>query len=190
MKLPVLKIAALAMVTTVTGCGGGSDSEPAKALDLAKALLSKTDAAWATSVPTPSGVAALRDGCYVADGYNRTTATAAAETKLADYTASNAYRVGSKRQNVTVLSDDTTLNADKTERRLIKVRYSIAFADGSVDNKVEDTLVVGSSSGECATLTEVVGGKPAGIADCLVRIDPLKLWPNRAAPSGDGAGEW
>ena len=151
MKLPVLKIAALAMVTTVTGCGGGSDSEPAKALDLAKALLSKTDAAWATSVPTPSGVAALRDGCYVADGYNRTTATAAAETKLADYTASNAYRVGSKRQNVTVLSDDTTLNADKTERRLIKVRYSIAFADGSVDNKVEDTLVVGSSSGECAT---------------------------------------
>mgnify|MGYP003485227218 CR=1 FL=1 len=50
--------------------------------------------------------------------------------------------------------------------------------------------IVHVPSGEYATLTEVVGGKPAGIADCLVRIDPLKLWPNRAAPSGDGAGEW
>jgi hypothetical protein len=57
-------------------------------------------------------------------------------------------------------------------------------------NQSQPAKIVHDPAGVYAALTEVLGGKPAGIAACPVRIDPLKLWPNRAAPSGDGAGEW
>ena len=126
-------------------------------MEAASALLAAYDQSLATTLPaTGADRFALLDGCYLGDGASKaylvvnyeTTGAAAADN---NYSRAFSERVlGSRRSNLKVLAERASSNADDSARREIDIQYDIAYANGTTELDVKDTVIVGSSAGSCA----------------------------------------
>lgn len=125
-------------------------TEPA--LEAATALLAKADALRATSIPA-TGAAnwALLDGCLLNNGFSKSFAVADFDTDPFAV-SSRQFDVGSTRNNIRVLADRTSVNADGTSRREIDIKFDVTYKDGTkftalADAIPTDTIISGSSAG-------------------------------------------
>lgn len=117
-----------------------------------KSFLDSYDALWANAVPASGTVAAsMTDACYLNNGYTRETSITSADSDLALWKSREAYRVGAKRTNATVLAIRSSTNADGSTRREIDIQYDLGYVDGTTDSAVLKTLISGSSHGSCNT---------------------------------------
>lgn len=109
------------------------------------------DALRAVPRTTGAAVTALNDGCYLENGRSKAFIIADFDADpLA--VASSADQIGTTRNNVRVLADRTSTNADGTMRREIDIKYDITYVDGSklvatADNTFAQTIISGSSAG-------------------------------------------
>ena len=178
MKTRTFKLSAIASVAILAACGGGggaSDPAPAEpavappvaitpapmpsvapstetALVAATAFLAKYDASRATAIPaTGAANFSLLDGCYLDNGFSKSFAVSDFDTDpLA--TSSRQFDVGSTRNNIRVLAERSTANADGTSRREIDVKYDVTYKDGTkftalADATPTETIISGGSAG-------------------------------------------
>lgn len=122
------------------------------AMVAAKAFLAKQDALRATSIPT-SGAAnfVLLDGCYLNNGFSKAYATADFDADPLAI-ASRQFDVGSTRDNIRVLAERTSSNADGSSRREIDLKWDVTYKDGTKFTALDDTIptetiISGSSAG-------------------------------------------
>lgn len=124
-----------------------------------QALLLAEQQAWATDTPATADARAARwDGCYLSDGNSKASVAESYTQDAAGTRASEAYRVGLRYENMVVLAERNSTNADGSARQEVDVNYDIVYADGTrslADNRPPTTLIAGSSSGTpaCSTPT-------------------------------------
>ncbi len=106
---------------------------------------------WAAGVPdTIESRTELWDACYLSGGSTKATEAALFSEDPTTYKASLNYLVGQKMENVQVLAERNTTNADGTARKEVDVVYDTVYADGTralAANATPTTLIAGSSTG-------------------------------------------
>lgn len=95
-----------------------------------------------------SGTLPFLDACYLDEGMSKNYLAA---NLTQETTPRIAFRIGSRRTNIKLVSDTTLTNADGSKRREVKVTYDVSFKDGSTLLAVASTIISGSSQGSCAT---------------------------------------
>ena len=124
-----------------------------------QALLLAEQQLWATQTPaTADARTANSDGCFLSDGGSKATVANDYAEDAAGAMASQAYRVGQHYENITVLAERNSTNADGTARQEVDVNYDIVYADGTrslASTRTPMTMIAGSSSGTpgCSTPT-------------------------------------
>lgn len=145
---PVLAAAALA---ACGGGGGGGAVEPTTK-EAVQTLLTAQDSLLATAVPaTSAAILSTTDACYLNNGDTKASSAADFDADVTGAIASNTYRIGSKRTNLSVLAERSSTNPDGSARKEVDVQYDVVYTDGSTDFATKNTLISGSSAGSCAT---------------------------------------
>ncbi|HRQ66914.1 MAG TPA: hypothetical protein PKZ76_18950 [Xanthomonadaceae bacterium] len=155
-RLLVQSISA-AVVLTLVACGGSGDDAaptpeppaPPTTLERVQAYLAAEQRLWATEVPSGEQAFAASDSCYLTNGATK-------EMRIATYNASSAaFRKGFRFENVEILEERQTTNADGSARHEVDVRYDEVFTGGTSTKGIHTTLIAGSSAGTpgCATPT-------------------------------------
>lgn len=159
-----LRLALLVSATlALAACGGGSDNAtpaptptpppPAPtAEELANGYIQALTQLTAQTVPAKGEDRyALLDACYLGQGNTKDRLIANWNASPAQTQANNAYLVGRSYQNMAVVTERKSTNADGSARREIDISYDEVFADGSSATKQTETLITGSSADSCAT---------------------------------------
>ena len=113
--------------------------------------MTAVDASRAAARTSGAAATALNDGCYLENGRSKAYIIADFDADpLA--AASIADQIGSTRNNVRVLADRASTNADGTTRREIDIKYDVTYVDGSktvasADDTFAQTIISGSSAG-------------------------------------------
>ena len=147
-------------VLALSACGGGSDNEPTPTpptptptppttAELVQKFVTAYEVMTASQLPTSGAERfALLDACYLGNG--RTKSSLIESWTEASQT-SNAYLVGRTLQNVQILDERKTTNADGSARLEVDIGYDEKYTDGTTLTDQRETLVAGKTSGTCDT---------------------------------------
>ena len=117
-----------------------------------QALAGQTDALFSGAGPTTSAQSqSLNDGCFLNNGFTKALNIANVDADIPQFLASNAFRIGSTRTNVRVITVYNEVNPEGSSRTIADVLYDINYTDGSKDKDAKNVMVSGSTSGLCAT---------------------------------------
>ena len=147
-------VAGAVIALAACGGGGGEDSTPApnptvSTAELVQNYVQATEAVVAQQMPASGAERfALVDACYLGNGSTKDMLVASWSAAQAQNTA---YQVGRKMNNVQVLAERKTTNADGSARHEVDIGYDEQYTDGTASTGLTETLVAGSTSGTCAT---------------------------------------
>ena len=124
---------------------------PQTTLQKVQALLKAEEQQWASETPASADArTASWDGCMLSDGNTKASVAAEFAEDAALARASETYRVGLRYENIAVLAERNTSNADGSARHEVDINYDVVYADGTrslAANRAPTTLIAGSSSG-------------------------------------------
>lgn len=106
---------------------------------------------FASGMPSAEQAYSQDDACMLSNGSTHAMRVAAYNPAAA------LYRVGVRFENVQVLAERNTTNADGSARRELDVTYDEVYADGTADRAIRNTLVSGSSAGTAGCTTPSTG---------------------------------
>ncbi len=176
--------------TTPDGANPPATTPPAVAAINALALVDAASATPFTMATTGAQRTAQLDGCYRDNGSTKAYVAQDFEENKAERIASRAFSVGAVRSNASVVSDTTSTNTDGTTRRVLEVKYNVAYTDGSSVTGATEKFISGSSSGTVDCTTPQAGSDfrvlgNGRLANVQIRAENILFQQNKLSDGTD-----